>query len=395
MLRVFCNGQDITMTYDATFMLYASLEVARPIASGKMHVPAVIPVLTGVTVASAAYLEKPQRAAYFIFPDLSVRHEGFYRLRFSLFEGIKHEADADSGKPFDTSVTADSPTPVRHEGVFNRMDVVSTSFRVWSAKKFPGLERSTELSINLSDQGCRVRIRRDVRQRKRPVKADPDAPETPSSYHGTPHAMHQSMDHSRSASRSSQYDRCESVDGRTYGRPTLPMPSPVLPSPISSMPPPSVSHQSLSRPMLDSLPRPSASQTSVYRRPELPPMPSPSDLDRQTGYTLPPIRDLGDTVTQASISQPRYPSIPPLATKRPHASSYGQHPALKFGARPNGGSDYPTLYAPNGEDTIEADTEDQDDFYDAEERPSLTGALTYARASGEIQRHPARLVFDR
>ena len=99
-LKVFTNGIDTSQTYDATFMLYASLEVSRPIAGGKQHAPATIPVLAGVTVASAAYLEKPRRAAYFIFPDLSVRHEGWYRLRFSLFEGIKHSRDADIDKPF-------------------------------------------------------------------------------------------------------------------------------------------------------------------------------------------------------------------------------------------------------------------------------------------------------
>ncbi len=33
------GGKDVTMTYDSDFMLYASLEVARPIASGRMQSP--------------------------------------------------------------------------------------------------------------------------------------------------------------------------------------------------------------------------------------------------------------------------------------------------------------------------------------------------------------------
>ncbi|EXJ91754.1 hypothetical protein A1O3_00304 [Capronia epimyces CBS 606.96] len=137
-LRVFCNDTDITMGYDATFMLYASLEVARPIASGKMHTPPAIPVLTGVAVASAAYLDRPKKAAYFIFPDLSVRHEGWYRLKFSLFEGVKHEADADQGMPFVQSAQASeklSP-PVRHESMSNRLEVQSIPFQVLTMKTF-------------------------------------------------------------------------------------------------------------------------------------------------------------------------------------------------------------------------------------------------------------------
>ncbi|KIW92478.1 uncharacterized protein Z519_06325 [Cladophialophora bantiana CBS 173.52] len=210
-LKVFTNDVDTTMQYDATFMLYASLEVARPIAGGKMHIPPAIPVLAGVTIASAAYLEKPKRAAYFIFPDLSVRHEGWYRLRFSLFEGVKHDMDADHGKPFvRTQSDGDNLTaPVRHEGVFNRMEVLSTPFQVYSAKKFPGLNQSTALSMMVADQGCRVRIRRDVRQRKRRQKSGADGDDAPSSYQGTPQATYRNLDHSRSASRNSMASQLE------------------------------------------------------------------------------------------------------------------------------------------------------------------------------------------
>jgi hypothetical protein len=195
------------MTYDATFMVYASLEPARAILHGRIHTPPTIPVLAGVTVASAAYLEKPRRAAYFIFPDLSVRHEGLYRLRFSLFEGVKHDSDADLGKPFNRNEKSENLcAPVRHEGVFNRMDVLSTPFQVFSAKKFPGLNQSTPLSVLVAEQGCRVRIRRDARQRKRIQK--PDAIDiTPRSQQSTPQATpqttYQTADHSRSASRNS------------------------------------------------------------------------------------------------------------------------------------------------------------------------------------------------
>lgn len=258
-LRVFANDVDVTMSYDATFMLYASLETSRPIAGGKMHTPQAIPVLTGVAVASAAYLDRPKPAAYFIFPDLSVRHEGWYRLKFSLFEGVKHEADADLGKPFVHPPPTNSKytPPVRHESMSNRLEVQSVPFQVFSAKKFPGLNMSTSLSKLVAEQGCRVRIRRDIRQRKRTQKADGDAEDAHSSYQGTPQATYRALDHSRSASRNSigsQYEadaarrasiesiyrqpaiqsRQPSIGGMPLGSPGLPNPSQMA----TSMPPP-------------------------------------------------------------------------------------------------------------------------------------------------------------
>lgn len=186
------------MAYDATFMLYASLEVARPIAGGKMHAPPAIPVLTGVAVASAAYLERPKRAAYFIFPDLSVRHEGWYRLKFSLFECVKNEMDAESAWSRVPEKDHDQlAPPSRHESMANRLEVQSVPFQVYSAKKFPGLNSSTPLSVMVADQGCRVRIRRDIRQRKRRTKMNGEGEDDQSSYHGTPHATYRTLEHSR------------------------------------------------------------------------------------------------------------------------------------------------------------------------------------------------------
>ncbi len=52
-----------------------------------------------------------------------------------------------------------------------RLKVDSQPFTVFSAKKFPGLAESTSLSRIVAEQGCRVRIRRDVRMRRRDNKA--------------------------------------------------------------------------------------------------------------------------------------------------------------------------------------------------------------------------------
>lgn len=149
---------DITFSHNSNFFLFATLEQARPIAQGRgMPAPAPAPVLTGVPVSGMAYLDRPKPAGYFIFPDLSVRHEGKYRLRFSLYEETKDRDEmvqpAREGEP--------------REFAAHRIEVKSKPFTVFSAKKFPGLAESTALSRIVAEQGCRVRIRRDVRMRRR------------------------------------------------------------------------------------------------------------------------------------------------------------------------------------------------------------------------------------
>ncbi|KAF2826562.1 hypothetical protein CC86DRAFT_351325 [Ophiobolus disseminans] len=166
-LRVFENDQEITFAYNANFFLHASLENARTIAPGRAPptTPS-FPVLTGTPVAGMAYLDRPTPAGYFIFPDLSVRHEGKYRLSFALFENLSEVKDLD---PEDPEVIFDGNHFVTH-----RAEVKSAPFTVFSAKKFPGLSESTALSRMVAEQGCRVRIRRDVRMRRRENKGSKD-----------------------------------------------------------------------------------------------------------------------------------------------------------------------------------------------------------------------------
>ncbi|KAI2631952.1 velvet factor-domain-containing protein [Hypoxylon sp. NC1633] len=164
------GARDITFDYNVDFFCYASLEHARPMAHGRVQTPAATspPVLTGFPVSGCCYLDRPDPAGYFLFPDLSVRHEGRYRLVFSLYELIKEEQDQDR----------DAPPPDHEDGMSDlsagnanhRMDLRSTDFIVYSAKKFPGLTESTSLSRTVAEQGCRVRIRRDVRMRRRDTK---------------------------------------------------------------------------------------------------------------------------------------------------------------------------------------------------------------------------------
>lgn len=163
-LRVFegpNKENDITLTYRANFFLFATLDNARYIQHGRVQQqPPALPVLTGTPVAGMAYLERPKPAGYFIFPDLSVRHEGKYRLGFSLYEELRDADDMDTE-------TAANAEKVKNPHVSHRLEVKSQPFTVFSAKRFPGLAESTPLSRVFAEQGCRVRIRRDVRMRRR------------------------------------------------------------------------------------------------------------------------------------------------------------------------------------------------------------------------------------
>ncbi|ORX53062.1 hypothetical protein DM01DRAFT_190112 [Hesseltinella vesiculosa] len=73
-----------------------------------------------------------QEGAYFVFSDISVRLEGFFRLKFTLFEisGLRMR---------------------------RRNSVLSNVFQVFSPKTFP---ESTELTQFLSKQGLHIRVRK-------------------------------------------------------------------------------------------------------------------------------------------------------------------------------------------------------------------------------------------
>ncbi|KAK3807147.1 MAG: velvet factor [Linnemannia gamsii] len=100
---------------------------------------------TGSSVSSLYPLKdiegNGQESGFFVFPDLSVRMEGTYRLKFCLYEMV--------GK--DVHFCA---------------HVISEPLVVFSAKKFPGMEESTVLSQYFADQGLKLRIRKEVRPKK-------------------------------------------------------------------------------------------------------------------------------------------------------------------------------------------------------------------------------------
>jgi hypothetical protein len=168
--------KDITFVYNANFFLFATLEHARIMAHarGTASSTNTPPVLTGMPVSGMAYLDRPQEAGYFLFPDLSVRHEGRYKLTFNLYEETKEDKDKDTERDAESQPPIAGLSPATGGSFDFRMEVKSQEFIVYSAKKFPGLAESTALSRVVAEQGCRVRIRRDVRMRRRDGKGAGD-----------------------------------------------------------------------------------------------------------------------------------------------------------------------------------------------------------------------------
>ncbi|GAA5961087.1 hypothetical protein JCM3765_006532 [Sporobolomyces pararoseus] len=87
----------------------------------------------GGSVVSSLFHLRDQSC--FVFPDLSVRTEGRWRFKMSMYEIVE-------------------------DGVLFCDSVVTDVFQVYSSKKFPGMRQSTELSKSLAQQGLKLRIRR-------------------------------------------------------------------------------------------------------------------------------------------------------------------------------------------------------------------------------------------
>ncbi|KAI2636666.1 velvet factor-domain-containing protein [Xylaria nigripes] len=118
---------------------------------GQDHGPEPMPpanLMSGTMVSSLHRLKDPgdQEGAFFVFGDLTVRREGTYCLRFDLLQ-----------MEFGVSSDPDSLVTVT--------SVTSNPFRVYSQKNFPKQQKneSTFLTRSFSDQGVRLRVRKDSR----------------------------------------------------------------------------------------------------------------------------------------------------------------------------------------------------------------------------------------
>lgn len=131
-------------------------------ANGGMYYPQVAPPMSymqpqqnnamytrnligSLTVNAAKLTDDAGKVGYwFVLQDLSVRTEGFFRLRMSF---------VDISNPGSTGVIRGA-TPVLAW-------TFSDKFQVYSAKKFPGVIESTALSKSFASQGIKIPIRKD------------------------------------------------------------------------------------------------------------------------------------------------------------------------------------------------------------------------------------------
>ncbi|RKP24568.1 velvet factor, partial [Syncephalis pseudoplumigaleata] len=106
-------------------------------------------VMMGTLVSSPSVLKDDRGATgcFFCFPDLSIRCEGSYRLRFTLVRLNEYDGEE----------------PECNGRVVAEVD--SDPFTVYSAKRFPGMTESTDLSKAFARQGLKIPIRNDVRKR--------------------------------------------------------------------------------------------------------------------------------------------------------------------------------------------------------------------------------------
>ncbi|THW29887.1 hypothetical protein D6D23_00672 [Aureobasidium pullulans] len=104
--------------------------------------------LIGSLTVNANTLRDPQgkEGHWFVLQDLSVRTEAVFRLKMSFF-------DISAGRD-QTKKLANGSKPVL-------ATVFSEPFQVFSAKKFPGVIESTELSKCFAGQGIKIPIRKD------------------------------------------------------------------------------------------------------------------------------------------------------------------------------------------------------------------------------------------
>ncbi|GAA5796598.1 hypothetical protein HPULCUR_001971 [Helicostylum pulchrum] len=146
-----------TDSFHQNSYFYMCANLAHPIDDDEIYTPT-HNALSGQTVSSMYKLKDIDNhdGAFFIFGDLSVKVEGNFRLKLSLFE-----------------ITSTGAVCLKH--------LFTSPFTVYPTKKFPGMLDSTFLSRSFSDQGARIRIRKEnraqtpiaCRKRKLEIQTEP------------------------------------------------------------------------------------------------------------------------------------------------------------------------------------------------------------------------------
>lgn len=310
------------------------------------------------------YLDRPTPAGYFIFPDLSVRHEGKYRLSFNLYEELKDGKDDDQADDASTTTQGAGEAHVTH-----RLEVKSQPFTVYSAKKFPGLATSTNLSRTVAEQGCRVRIRRDVRMRRREKtdKGDWDGYEEETAYDRARHASTPdmygpsgSLDRQRSSSIASHVSLAPHTSRRPSGQEIAHYQQPAYPAQSSAPPTPQTSYPSQSA----YRPSPTQSYSAQFPLPQSSMPPPPTQLPA-FGYSQAP-----GLASQHAYYGHAQPSVPQPITQQHYdaqqqarnqgidqigamsqdsrrSSAMSQAPAYAYPAQSHSIMAHPNHYAPS------------------------------------------------
>ncbi|EPQ54221.1 hypothetical protein GLOTRDRAFT_78159 [Gloeophyllum trabeum ATCC 11539] len=112
--------------------------------------------LAGETFVQAAKLEyKGSVVLLFIFPDISVRTEGIFILRYRFFDLSLFPGEIPAG------------------GLPILAECYGGTFEIFSTKNFPGLPESTELTKHVAKYNIRVNVRETRRSRIRKQEARP------------------------------------------------------------------------------------------------------------------------------------------------------------------------------------------------------------------------------
>lgn len=120
--------------------------------------PQVVRNLLGSTSTCGQLLHDTEgnTGIWFVFSDLSVRSEGQFRLKARAHDLMPKQSIFEP----QGSIGAEDKAPCL-------ATEYSNVFTVFSAKKFPGVPNSTELSRCFADQGVKLAIRKDGQKKRR------------------------------------------------------------------------------------------------------------------------------------------------------------------------------------------------------------------------------------
>ncbi|KAJ3039422.1 hypothetical protein HDV00_012198 [Rhizophlyctis rosea] len=105
--------------------------------------------LFGSLVSSCHFLTdlSGSKGAYFVFPDLSIRIEGKFRLKLIMSDlSCIYSGQTERAAP-------------------QVCTAVSQVFTAYTARDWPGMQESTDLSKHFADQGIKIPIRRKAKRR--------------------------------------------------------------------------------------------------------------------------------------------------------------------------------------------------------------------------------------